>query len=96
VGGDAGQVGDCEGPGAGVGDRCSSSVIEETLREERRATNSGIDTEDRHGWESMNSVTARCTLESGTQARAVLVSVAASEAEGLAACGSAPGMFRVL
>jgi hypothetical protein len=96
VGGDAGRVGDCEGPGAGVGDRCSSSVIEETLREERHATNSGIDTEDRRGWESTNSVTARCTSESGTQVRAVLVSVAASEAEGLAARGSAPGMFGVL
>jgi len=96
VGGDAGWVGDCKGPGVGVGDGCSSSVIEETLREERRATSSGIDTEDRRGWESTNSVTVRCTSESGTRARAVLVSVAASEAEGLAARGRAPGTFGVL
>ena len=70
--------------------------MEEMLRDERRATSSGIDTEDKHGWESTNSVTARCTSESGTRARAVLVSVAASEVEGLAARGSVPGTFGVL
>src|SRR5216683_6893028 len=55
-----------------------------------------MDTEDRHGCESTNSVTVRCTSESGTRVQAVLVSVVASEAEGLAARGSAPGMFGVL
>ena len=70
--------------------------MEEMLKEERQATSSGMDTEDRHGCESTNSVTVQCTSESGTRARAVLVSVAASEAEGLAARGSAPGTFGVL
>ena len=96
MGGVAGRDGGCEGPGVGVGDRCSSSVIEETLREERRATSSGMDTEDRCGCESTNSVTVRCTSESGTRVRGVLVSVAASKAEGLVARGRAPGTFGVL
>jgi hypothetical protein len=70
--------------------------MEETLRDERRATSLGIDTEDKCGWESTNSVMARCISKSGTRAWAVLVSVAASEVEGLAACGSVPGMFGML
>ncbi len=96
VGGVVGREGGCEGPGIDVGDGCSSLVVEGTLKDEMRATSSGMDTEDRRGCESTNLVTARCTSESGTRARAVLVSVAASEAEGLAARGSAPGMFGVL
>jgi len=89
-------VGGCDGVGVDIRDGCSSPVKEGTLREERRASNSGMDTEDRHGWESTNSAMARCTSKSGTRARAVLVSEAISEAEGLAAHGRAPGMFGVL
>jgi hypothetical protein len=96
VGGVAGRVGGCGSVGVDNSDGCSSPVEDRTLREERRANNSGMDTEDRCGWESTNSATARCTSESGTWARAVLVSEVVSEAEGLAARGSAPGKLGVL
>jgi hypothetical protein len=96
AGGVAGRVGGCDSVGIDNSDGCSSPVEDRMLREERRANNSGMDTEDRHGWESMNSAMAWCTSESGTRARAVLVSEVVSEAEGLAARGSVPGKLGVL